>query len=85
MELPELNDDFAKSVGFESVEDLGKSMRNGIEQEKKMAEKQRIRTEVLEKIAKETKVDLPQVLIEREKEALLKILKIEFLMNSNNI
>ena len=75
MELPELNDDFAKSVGFESVEDLEKSIRNGIEQEKKMAEKQRIRTEVLEKIAKETKVDLPQVLIEREKEALLQNLK----------
>jgi len=54
---------------------LEKSMRNGIEQEKKMAEKQRIRTEVLEKIAKETKVDLPQVLIEREKEALLQNLK----------
>ncbi len=75
MEVPELNEEFAKSVGFESLKKMEESIRSGLEKEKQMSEKQKIRTEVLEKIAKETKVEVPQTLIEREGEALLQNLK----------
>jgi len=75
MEVPELNEEFAKSVGFESIKKMEESIRSGLEKEKQMSEKQKIRTEVLEKIAKETKVEVPQTLIEREGEALLQNLK----------
>jgi len=75
MEIPELNDEFAKGVGFDSVKKLEENIRNGLTQEKEMSEKQRTRTEILEKIVKETKIDVPEVLIERERDALLQNLK----------
>lgn len=75
MEVPEMNEEFAKSVGFESVKKMEEDIKSGIEKEKQMSEKQRIRTEVLEKIGKETELEVPQILIERENEALLKNLK----------
>ncbi len=52
MELPELNDEFAKQLGaFDTLVALKTSMKEGITLEKKEAEKQRVRGEILEKIA----------------------------------
>jgi trigger factor len=76
MELPEINDDFAKSLGrFENLENLKKSIAEGIKMEKENYESQRIRGEILEKIAKETKVEIPEILIETEKKKMLENLK----------
>jgi trigger factor len=76
MELPEINDDFAKSLGrFENLENLKKSIKEGIKMEKENYESQRIRGEILEKIAKETKVEIPEILIETEKKKMLENLK----------
>ncbi|MDD4358377.1 MAG: trigger factor [Candidatus Pacebacteria bacterium] len=75
METPELNDEFAKGVGFENVKKLEESIRNGLQKEKEMAEKQRKRTEILEKIVKSSKLEAPQPLIEREVDVLLQNLK----------
>ncbi|MDD3032664.1 MAG: trigger factor [Candidatus Pacebacteria bacterium] len=75
MEVPELNDEFAKTVGFDSVKDLEENTKQGLNQEREISEKQRRRTEVLEKIVKETKVEVPETLIEREGKALLQNLK----------
>jgi trigger factor len=75
MDTPKLDDEFAKSVGFKDQKELEKNIKDGLTQEKEMAEKQRKRTEVLEKIAKETKVDLPECLVERENNGLLENLK----------
>ncbi|MCD6500661.1 trigger factor [bacterium] len=76
MELPELNDEFAKSLGrFENLEKLKESLKQGIKQEKEMAEKQRRRNEILEKIAREAEFEIPQSLISLEKERMLNDLK----------
>jgi len=75
METPELNDEFAKTVGFENLAKLEESVRSGLQKEKEMAEKQRKRTEVLEKIVKESKLEVPQTLLEREINALFENLK----------
>ena len=75
MEIPELNDDFAKMVGFKSKEELEKNVREGLLKEKEMSEKQQRRTEVLEKIGKETKIEVPETLIERENQGLFNNLK----------
>jgi len=75
IDIPKLNDDFAKSVGFKDQKDLENNIKNGLEKEKEMAAKQGKRTEVLEKIAEQTKMELPESLIERENKGLLENLK----------
>ena len=76
MELPEINDQFAKSLGrFENLENLKKSISQGIKIEKENHESQRIRGEILEKINKETKAEIPEVLVETEKRRMLEDLK----------
>jgi len=76
MELPEINDDFAKQLGsFDSLVAFKKSMREGIKMEKTEAEKQRKRGEILEKIASKAKFETPEAMVEYEKERLLEDLK----------
>lgn len=75
MEIPELNDEFAKTVGFTSEKELEKNVREGLLKEKELSEKQQRRTEILEKIAKETNLEVPETLIERENQGLLNNLK----------
>lgn len=68
-QLPELSDDWAKSLGkFETVEDLKKSLKEGILKEKEMKEKDRIRLEMIEKIADQTEIELPEELVQVEVE-----------------
>ncbi|PIR88398.1 MAG: trigger factor [Candidatus Harrisonbacteria bacterium CG10_big_fil_rev_8_21_14_0_10_44_23] len=66
-ELPKLDDEFASSLGsgFKTVADLEKSIQEGIKTEKreKLREKQRI--EMIEGLAKNSKMDVPEVMIER--------------------
>jgi trigger factor len=67
MELPEVNDEWAKSLGkFENVEALKNDIKKGITEEKEIAQKQQRREEVIKKILEKTKFEVPQVLIERE-------------------
>jgi len=76
MELPEINDEFAKGLGaFDGLVALKTSMKEGMTQEKKEQEKQRRRGEFLEKIAEKTKIEVPDVMINYEIENLLSDLK----------
>ena len=76
MELPEINDEFAKQLGaFDGLVALKESMKEGMTAEKKEAEKQRRRGEFLEKIVEKTKVELPDAIIAYEQEQLLEDLK----------
>lgn len=66
-EIPELNDEFAKSLGeFKSVKELKDSIKQGILTEKEVREKERIRLELIEKVVDNTKLDIPDVLIDQE-------------------
>ena len=61
----DLNDDFAKSLGrFQKLEELEDNIRNGILEEKKMKEKQRLRLEILARIFEKSKIDLPAEMID---------------------
>ncbi len=78
MELPELNDDFAQNLGeFKNLEELKQGIRKGIRKEKTTKETQRRRTEILEKISGALKFEIPQVLIDLEKDRILDNLKKE--------
>ncbi len=66
-ETPEVNDDFAKSLGkFENLEGLKKSVRHGMEGENRQKMKEKKRAEFIERILDHSKVDLPEVLVRGE-------------------
>lgn len=71
LNLPEINDDLAKALGVNSLQELKNNIEQGIKQEKEFAIKQKQRAEVLEKIASQSKIDIPLSLIEREKQGLI--------------
>jgi len=76
MELPEINDEFAKNLGkFENLIGLKKGIEEGIRIEKENLASQRIRGEILERIEKEMEGDVPEVLTETEKKRMLEDLK----------
>ncbi len=65
--LPELNDEFVKQLGaFDSVDALKKNIADGLLQEKKDKEQQRVRVLIIEAIAKEITAEIPEILVGRE-------------------
>lgn len=69
IELPEINDEWARSLGdFKDLEKLKTSIKEGIKKEKEKIESQRVQAEILEKIGKESEVEIPQLLIDLETE-----------------
>ncbi len=76
MELPEINNEFAKSLGkFSNVDSLKNSVKEGIEREKNESEVIKARNEILENIMKETKTEIPATLVENEQRQMLEQLK----------
>lgn len=66
-ELPELNDEFVKSLGdFKDVADFKTKLKENMMTEKTSQAGQKRRLEIIEQIVKETKVTIPDVLIEEE-------------------
>lgn len=64
----ELNDEFAKKAGnFQNLEELKKVIVQNLEFEKKTKARDKKRMEVLDKIAGETKIDFPRILVDAEK------------------
>lgn len=60
-----LDDDFAKSLGrFQKLEELEDNIRNGILEEKKVKEKQRLRLEILARIFEKSKIELPAEMVD---------------------
>jgi len=64
---PELNDDFAKSLGkFDSLADLKTKLRASIKMEKEMRAKEKRRLKIVTEIQQKAKFELSPVLIENE-------------------
>ena len=78
MEMAELNDDFAKQLGaFDTLAALKDNLKEGITLEKKESEKQRVRGEMLEKVSEKIDFNLPEKMVEYEKDRLLDDLKLQ--------
>jgi len=76
VELPEFNDEFAKSLGkFSGLDSLRNNVKEGVTREKEQAEAQRVRNEILEAILKEVKIEVPETLIQNEQVQMLETLK----------
>jgi len=66
-QTPKINDEFAKSMGkFSNLNDLKKSVREGLEHEQKHKEEETRRGEYIEAIIKNSETELPDVLVEAE-------------------
>ncbi len=76
-QLPELNDDFARSLGnFKDLEQLKKSIESGLTEEKRIKAKDAWRIKVLENISQKIDVDLPEILINNELDKMIKELEV---------
>ena len=66
-ELPQLNDDFAKGLGFDSLEKLQKQLEDNINKDKEDKENQRIEIEAIKEIIKISEIsDIPENLVDNE-------------------
>ena len=76
IDLPDISDKFAQGLGhFKDLNDLKHGIKEGIVMEKKQQESQRIKQEILDKIAQKVNIDIPNILINKEKERMLNQLK----------
>lgn len=64
---PEVTDEFAKSLGkFKDLADMRKSVKEGMEEERKAELKEKRRAEIIDALIEATEVELPHVLIHEE-------------------
>lgn len=71
-EIPEINDEWAKGLGnFNDLFSLKNNIREGISLEKEITEDQRIGQEILTKLSEKLELEIPEILIEREKSIML--------------
>lgn len=69
---PELTDDFVKGLGaFENVDDFKIKLTENMKAEKEMQASQKRRLEIIEEIIKESKIKIPEILIEEEQHKML--------------
>lgn len=75
--LPEVNDEFAQSLGdFKTVADLRQKIKENIEYDKQYKAREKKRLSIMEQVITESEVKLPKVLVESE------INKMEYEMKS---
>lgn len=66
-DLPELNDQFAKEAGnFKNADELKEKVKQNIAEEKKIRNIEKRRALIMEELLKNTKIELPEILIESE-------------------
>lgn len=67
-QLPDLNDDFVQELTeeFSTLEEFKADVENKLKENLENREKIKLESKLIEKIAEESKVDVPEVLVERE-------------------
>lgn len=72
VELPKVDDEFVKGLGnFQNLNQLVDSIRDGITEEKKLKEKQRVRLEIIDYIIKNSSITIPEVLISQQLDSMI--------------
>ena len=66
-QAPEINDEFAKSLGqFENLAALKNNIKEGLLMEKERQEKESWRAKVLQAIVKKSEVEMPEIMVQAE-------------------
>jgi trigger factor len=68
-ELPEIDEDFAKRLGMDSVETLRKQIGSNIEQERKQGARQQVEQDSVDQLIAACTFDLPEEFMKRQTEA----------------
>jgi len=68
-ELPEVNDEFAKKFGFESVEDMRKKILEDLETAETLREQEEVEDQIVEELLKKVNVPVPPSMLEIEMRA----------------
>ena len=72
VELPKVDDGFVKSLGnFQNLTQLIDSIKDGITEEKKLKEKQRIRLEIIDHIIKNSSIIISKVLVSQQLDSMI--------------
>jgi len=67
LETPEINDEFAKSIGQKDMNALKETMRQNLKAEAEQEQGQRLEQEIFQKLIKETRfADIPEILVNEE-------------------
>lgn len=75
-DLPAVDENFIKLLGdFKNVDEFRSKIKEGLVQEKSLKQKDKLRTDILEEILKDSKIELPKILIEGELEKMIAQLK----------
>lgn len=84
MELPPLDDEFAKGLGaFENMAALRENIKEGITLEKREAEKQKRRNEIVSNVSQKITFDLPEKIVEQEEKRLFENFKNQVTKGAN--
>ena len=68
----EFTDDFVKTLGdFKDIDDFKAKIKENLSKEKRMKTREKRRAWIIENIIKETKIDIPQILVESELDKML--------------
>lgn len=72
VELPEINDAFAKSLGkFENLDNLKRNIKEGITAEEENKAKENLKVKLVDQVSERSEVEIPDVMIESEIENML--------------
>ncbi|MCL2144420.1 MAG: trigger factor [Endomicrobia bacterium] len=74
-ELPALNDDFAKDMGTENLEDLKSKVKEAVESEEKRRQDMEVEKQVVEYLVDKNKFDVPRSLVAHQREKLIERMK----------
>ena len=75
-ELPELDEDFVKTIGnYKTLDDFKKDIKDKLEKKVEMINKNNYERKLLEKVVSVCEVKVPKILIERELEYMMKSLE----------
>jgi trigger factor len=71
-ELPELNDDFAKDMGLENLDDLKKKIKESLESEETRRQNGEVEKQIVEHLLDKNKFDVPESIVSQQKKYLIK-------------
>lgn len=72
VELPKIDDAFVKGLGnFQDLSQLVDNIRNGIAEEKKLKEKQRVRLEIINYIVKNSSIAIPEIFVNQQLDSMI--------------
>lgn len=68
---PVLNEELSKELGFENLEQMETTIKETVKAQKERSAKDKIEKEILEKLAADHKIDIPDLMIQNQKKALI--------------